>query len=111
MAVVKYSKRPGRARKCEPATTFNGYPRDYQAAFCVALLALAVAGAPVGTALAQSMAGGAGTNPNATRTTLDPIPPEGGWDGLAKLLEAAKPGVDTRLAPSPRRSPRASRCC
>ena len=33
MAVVKYSKRPGRARKCKPATTFNGYPRDYQAAF------------------------------------------------------------------------------
>ncbi|AYD65676.1 tetratricopeptide repeat protein [Achromobacter sp. LC458] len=69
--------------------------------FCVALLALAFAGAPAGSALAQSMAGGGGASPNATRTTLDPIPPEGGWDSLAKLLEAAKPGVDTRLTPSP----------
>ncbi|CAB3853077.1 tetratricopeptide repeat protein [Achromobacter anxifer] len=69
--------------------------------FRVALLALALAGVPVGASLAQSMAGGGGENPNANRTTLDPIPPEGGWDSLAKLLEAAKPGVDTRLTPSP----------
>lgn len=68
--------------------------------FCVALLALALASSPAGVAIAQSMSGGAGENPNATRTTLDPIPPEGGWDALAKLLEAAKPSVDTRLTPS-----------
>jgi len=68
--------------------------------FCVALLALALAGTPAGVALAQSMSGGAGSNPNASRTTLDPIPPEGGWDALANLLEAAKPSVDTRLTPS-----------
>ncbi|ASC66590.1 hypothetical protein EUC41_28620 [Achromobacter denitrificans] len=68
--------------------------------FRVALLALALASAPVGASFAQSMAGGGGENPNASRTTLDPIPPEGGWDSLAKLLEAAKPGVDTRLTPS-----------
>ncbi|MGY6273295.1 tetratricopeptide repeat protein [Achromobacter denitrificans] len=69
--------------------------------FRVALLALALASAPVGALLAQSMAGGGGDNPNASRTTLDPIPPEGGWEGLANLLEAVKPGVDTRLTPSP----------
>lgn len=68
--------------------------------FCVALLALALAGAPAGVSLAQSM-GGSGANPNAKLTTLDPIPPEGGWDSLARLLEAVKPGVDTRLEPSP----------
>ncbi len=68
--------------------------------FCVALLALALASSPAGVAIAQSMSGGAGESPNATRTTLDPIPPEGGWDALAKLLEAAKPSVDTRLTPS-----------
>ena len=48
--------------------------------FCVTLLALALAGAPLAGAYAQSMAGGSGENPNANRTTLDPIPPEGGWD-------------------------------
>jgi Flp pilus assembly protein TadD len=68
--------------------------------FCVVVLALALAGAPAGVSFAQSM-GGSGENPHSSRTTLDPIPPEGGWDGLAKLLEAAKPGVDTRLEPSP----------
>ena len=65
-----------------------------------AVSALALASSPAGVAIAQSMSGGAGENPNATRTTLDPIPPEGGWDALAKLLEAAKPSVDTRLTPS-----------
>jgi tetratricopeptide (TPR) repeat protein len=69
--------------------------------FRVALLALTLASAPVGAPLAQSMAGGGGENPNANRTTLDPIPPEGGWESLANLLEAVKPGVDTRLTPSP----------
>ncbi|EHK64330.1 tetratricopeptide repeat protein [Achromobacter arsenitoxydans] len=68
--------------------------------FRVALLALALAGAPLGVSVAQSMSGGGGANPNASRTTLDPIPPEGGWDSLAKLLEAAKPSLDTRLEPS-----------
>lgn len=68
--------------------------------FCVALLALAMAGSPLAGAHAQSMAGGSGENPNARRTTLDPIPPEGGWEGLANLLKAAQPSVDTRLQPS-----------
>ncbi|MFY1914875.1 tetratricopeptide repeat protein [Achromobacter xylosoxidans] len=68
--------------------------------FCVTLLALALAGSPLAGAHAQSMAGGSGENPNASRTTLDPIPPEGGWDGLSNVLKAMQPSVDTRLQPS-----------
>ena len=34
-------------------------------------------------------------------TKLDDPRPEGGWQGLANLLEKAKPGVDTRLDPTP----------
>ena len=63
------------------------------------MLALALAGAPAAGAFAQSM-GGSGQNPNANRTTLDPIPPEGGWEGLANVLKSVQPSVDTRLQPS-----------
>ncbi|MBV7486527.1 tetratricopeptide repeat protein [Bordetella sp. BOR01] len=48
--------------------------------------------------------GGGGSMPdngNAALTKLDPPPPEGGWKALANLLEALKPGVDTRLDPTP----------
>ena len=45
------------------------------------------------------MSGGGAANPNASRTTLDPIP-EGGWEGLANVLKAVQPGVDTRLTPT-----------
>ncbi|KOF52555.1 MULTISPECIES: tetratricopeptide repeat protein [unclassified Achromobacter] len=69
--------------------------------FCATLLALLLAAAPAAAPRAQSMAGGSGENPNATRTKLDPIPPEGGWEGLARLLEAVKPSLDTRLDPTP----------
>ena len=48
--------------------------------FCVALIALALAGGSAGPSFAQSMSGGGAANPNASRTTLDPIP-EGGWEG------------------------------
>ncbi len=34
-------------------------------------------------------------------TLLDDPRPEGGWQGLANLLEKVKPSVDTRLQPSP----------
>jgi len=67
------------------------------------LLVLALAALPGGAALGQAM-GGSGNMPNsanATRTKLDPPPPEGGWKALANLLEALKPGVDTRLDPTP----------
>jgi tetratricopeptide (TPR) repeat protein len=71
--------------------------RFLPAALAAALLALAM-----GAAHAQSMPGGAaGAARNANATTLDNPPPEGGWDALANLLEAAKPGVDTRLQPTP----------
>nr|WP_162098151.1 tetratricopeptide repeat protein [Bordetella petrii] len=48
--------------------------------------------------------GGGGSLPNdrsATLTKLDTPPPERGWKALANLLEALKPGVDTRLDPTP----------
>src|SRR3546814_1845406 len=38
---------------------------------------------------------------NAALTKLDTPAPEGGWKALANLLEALKPGVDTRLDPTP----------
>jgi len=44
-----------------------------------------------------------GVDPSAPATEPvfpDERPPEGGWDGLARLLEAAKPGVDTGIPPS-----------
>ncbi|MDM9560677.1 tetratricopeptide repeat protein [Bordetella petrii] len=69
----------------------------------VTLLMLALAALPAGGAMAQAMGGG-GTLPDTgidTRTKLDPPPPEGGWKALANLLEALKPGVDTRLDPTP----------
>ncbi|OZI71280.1 tetratricopeptide repeat protein [Bordetella genomosp. 12] len=64
------------------------------------LLALALCGA-VPLAHGQSMYGGASEGRNANMTKLDEPRPEGGWDGLAHLLEAIKPGVDTRLDPTP----------
>ncbi|WP_236844334.1 tetratricopeptide repeat protein [Bordetella sp. 15P40C-2] len=48
--------------------------------------------------------GGGGNLPYSdteTRTKLDEPRPEGGWKALANLLEALKPGVDTRLDPTP----------
>lgn len=69
--------------------------------FCATLLVLFFSAVPACSALAQSMAGGASTNSlNATRTTLDPIPPERGWKALANVLDSLKPGVDTRLEPT-----------
>ncbi|WP_459614964.1 tetratricopeptide repeat protein [Bordetella sp. 2513F-2] len=69
--------------------------------FRAALLLLALAATPA-TAPAQSVgAESSSPNPHANTTKLDPIPPERGWKGLANLLEALKPGVDTRLDPTP----------
>ncbi len=39
--------------------------------------------------------------PNAGNTVLGDKVPEGGWDGLAKLLEALAPSVDTRIPLTP----------
>jgi tetratricopeptide (TPR) repeat protein len=67
-----------------------------------AVLAAVLLSLPLGATHAQGMPGGsAGPGRNANATTLDEPPREGGWDALARLLEAAKPGVDTRLQPTP----------
>ncbi|WP_254926052.1 tetratricopeptide repeat protein [Bordetella genomosp. 11] len=67
-----------------------------------ALLATVLLWLPISAAQAQGMPGGmSGPGRNSNATTLDEPPPEGGWDALARLLEAAKPGVDTRLQPTP----------
>lgn len=73
-------------------------PRFFRSTL-LAMMFAALSGAAVG----QSM-GGAGNlpyNDTETRTKLDPPRPEGGWKGLSNLLEALKPGVDTRLDPTP----------
>ena len=101
MAVVKYSKRPdGAPSVCPmPPIMESTMPR-----FPLALLLAVLIATPV-FAHAKSARGGSGggahTSPNANLTTLDPLPPEGGWDSLANLLESLKPGVDTRLDPAP----------
>ncbi|ARP80715.1 hypothetical protein CAL12_07605 [Bordetella genomosp. 8] len=70
--------------------------------FLPALLAAALLWLSPDSGHAQGMPGGGGTpGRNANATTLDEPPPEGGWDALARLLEAAKPSVDTRLQPTP----------
>src|SRR3546814_19686161 len=106
MAVVKYSKRPARAPSApgqfstDALVTLNRLSRKI-------LLVLALAALPGGAVLGQSMGGG-GSLPNdrsSTLTKLDPPPPERGWQALANLPEAPKPGVDTRLAPTPSHIP------
>lgn len=70
--------------------------------FLPALLAAALLWLNIDAAQAQGMPGGTGSpGRNSSATTLDEPAPEGGWDALARLLEAAKPGVDTRLQPTP----------
>lgn len=103
MAVVKYNKRPAGACSRSCAHPFTD-AFVISTRLCITVLASALALLPATASLAQSMGGGIGGDGNTdinSRTKLDPIPPEGGWDGLARLLEAVKPGVDTRLDPSP----------
>lgn len=51
---------------------------------------------------AQGSPGGSLFQSNQNNDTLlDDPRPEGGWQGLANLLEKVKPSVDTRLEPSP----------
>lgn len=68
-----------------------------------ATLVVTLAALPGGVAMGQAMGGGGNLryNDTETRTKLDAPRPEGGWKGLANLLEALKPGVDTRLDPTP----------
>ena len=96
MATDKYSKRPGRARAAGSRLLTDAHV-TIKPRFCVALIALALADRPVPRSPNPCPA--ARANPNASRTTLDPIP-EGGWEGLANVLKAVQPGVDTRLTPT-----------
>lgn len=52
-------------------------------------------------AQAQSMGGGGVLTDNSHLTTLDPYPPERGWQWLSKELNHLRPDVDTRLEPTP----------
>ncbi len=52
-------------------------------------------------ARAQSMGGGGTLVDNSHLTTLDPYPPDQGWQWLAKEMDELRPGVDTRLQPMP----------
>ncbi|OZI32398.1 hypothetical protein CAL29_21380 [Bordetella genomosp. 10] len=66
------------------------------------LLAALLLSAPLEAVHAQTMPGGSlQQSQNATMTTLDKPPPEGGWQALANLLDKAKPSTDTRLTPTP----------
>lgn len=58
---------------------------------------------PPAAVLAQAMPGVSDIPTPNRSATDDPtaVPPEGGWDGLARLLEAAKPGVDTSIPLTP----------
>jgi len=71
--------------------------------FPITLLVATLAALSGGVAMGQAIGGG-GSLPyqdTDTRTKLDEPRPEGGWKGLSNLLEALKPGVDTRLDPTP----------
>ena len=63
-------------------------------------LAAALATCPH-VAQAQSMGGGGTLVDNSHLTTLDPYPPDQGWQWLAKEMNGLRPGVDTRLDPTP----------
>lgn len=69
--------------------------------FCTVFTAMGLFCLLAGQTYAQEMAGGALQNIGRNNlTTLDPIPPEGGWQGLANVLNAISPSTDTRLTPS-----------
>jgi len=106
MAVDKYNKRPAPGRPLPhaampmlmtspPHLTLRWRLATLAAASLTALAALPPA------AQAQSMGGTSALTSNSTLTTLDPYPPEQGWKGLARLMDHLRPGVDTRLRPSP----------
>lgn len=102
MAVVKYSKQPVRARIHSRAVCFSPEPHVINTPrILIAVLAASLLSLPLGAARAQSMPGGSlNQSQNDDTTTLTEKKPEGGWDALAHLLEAVKPGVDTALPPT-----------
>jgi tetratricopeptide (TPR) repeat protein len=69
--------------------------------FCTAFTAMGLFCLFAGQTHAQEMAGGALQNIGRNNlTTLDLIPPESGWQGLANVLDAISPRTDARLTPS-----------
>ncbi len=103
MAVVKYSKRPGpRAYPAPTGRFLSGNNVTNMPRLIPALLAALLLSAPLDAVRAQAMPGGSlQQSQNANMTTLDQRPPEGGWQGLANLLDRLKPSTDTRLVPTP----------
>lgn len=83
-----------------PLTTLPS--RATRSRFALAsLAALACLGMAHSGVSAQGSPGGGLFQSNANiDTKLDDPRPEGGWDALARLLDKAKPNVDTRLDPT-----------
>jgi len=99
MTVVKYSKRPACPGR---APTGPIRPRDHPVILMPrfrSFLLLALCTLPV-LVHAQSMPGVNPGTPDTEPVFPDERPPEGGWEGLAKVLEALKPGVDTSVPPT-----------
>lgn len=75
--------------------------------FRLAALAMSIAATLAASAIfphaaqAQSMGGGGVLQDNSQLTTLDPYPPEKGWKWLSREMDKLRPGVDTRLKPTP----------
>ncbi len=75
--------------------------------FRLAALAMSIAATLAALAIcpqaaqAQSMGGGGVLVDNSRLTTLDPYPPEQGWQWLSKEMDKLRPDVDTRLKPTP----------
>jgi tetratricopeptide (TPR) repeat protein len=102
MAVVKYSKRPGpRAYPAPTGRFLSGINVNNMPRLIPVILAALLLSAPLQAVHAQAMPGGSTQSINSNMTTLDTLPPEGGWQALANLLDKAKPSTDTRLTPTP----------
>lgn len=106
MAVDKYNKRPAPGRPLPdtampmPMTLPLHLTLRWRFAALAAASLTTLAALPP-AAQAQSMGGTSALTSNSTLTTLDPYPPEQGWQGLSHLMDHLRPGVDTRLTPSP----------
>lgn len=101
MAIVKYSKRPDCTRSARFPGPYYGCHRDHQAA------PLHCPPDPGHRRIGQRPRAGAidgrrlGQEPLRQPDQAGPLPARRRLAGLANLLEAAKPGVDTRLDPTP----------
>lgn len=108
MAVDKYSKRlaPSIVARQAAFSQDTAMPTAMTPTlrFRLAVLAMPIAAVLAicpQAAQAQSMGGGGVLVDNSHLTTLDPYPPERGWHWLSKEMDHLRPGVDTRLKPTP----------